>query len=301
MTQSTPIVFFGSDDFSLPTLTELVTAHWPIALVVTKPERGSGRTRTDNPILNFAQGHGLAVITPDSFTDDVIATIKAANTPVAVLASYGKILPDEVLNLFKLGIINVHPSLLPRWRGPSPVESALLHGDKTTGVSIMRLTAEMDAGPIYAQRESPVEPSATQITLRAELADQGAKLLTATLPQIIDGSVQPQAQSGSPTYSKLITKQDGQIDWTAKAATIERQVRAYHAWPRCRAQIADVDVIILAAKVDDLAQDVAGITTENNRLLVGCGQGSIEITRLIPAGKKAMSGADFIRGYLSPH
>lgn len=223
---------------------------------------------------------------------------------LAVLAAYGKILPQGVLDQFPLGIINVHPSLLPIHRGPTPIEQAILDGLPTTGVTIMRLAAKMDAGPVYAQQSIKLAGQESKLELAGQLQKIGADLLREVLPQIVDGSAKPKEQDASilPTYSKMIKKADGQIDWAKPATQIEREIRAYLGWPGSWTKLAELDVAITSAHAvptnhpDSKPGDVEGLT-DVGVIMVECGQGNLCIQKLKPAGKREMTAKEFLAGH----
>lgn len=211
---------------------------------------------------------------------------------LAVLAAYGKILPQSVLDEFPLGIINVHPSLLPQYRGPTPIEQAILDGTTKTGVSIMRLSSEMDAGLIYKQKAIHLRGNETKAALASQLQALGAELLLEVLPAVLDGSLKPRQQPHPEraTYCKLIKKADGQLDWQKPAAQLEREVRAYTGWPGSFTKLADKDVIITQASV--------ATTKPDKSLAIEAGDGNfLVIEKLKSAGKREMTAQEFLAGH----
>lgn len=225
---------------------------------------------------------------------------------LAVLAAYGRIIPQGVLDEFPLGIINVHPSLLPILRGPTPIETAILEGLPKTGVSIMRLSAAMDEGPIYKQKTIHLNGTESKAKLAKHLQQLGADLIKEVLPKIYDGSLMPRQQPHPTraTYSHLIKKEDGVIDWNKPAQAIEREIRAYSGWPNSRTSLAGKDVIITAAH--SVPTNTPGakpghleVVKDAGLIMVDTSNGSLCIERLKPTGKKEMSTAEFIRGYMS--
>jgi methionyl-tRNA formyltransferase len=289
-----PLVFFGSDDFSLASLEALHLAEWPIKAVVTKPDSPSGRGRKlTAPVTKvWAEEHGIPVLQPEKLSD---AEPKLNNFGVqfGVVASYGKIIPDQILNLFPLGLINVHPSLLPSYRGPAPIEAAILNGDSQTGVSIMLLTTKMDAGPIYAQETRALSGTETQSELYDELGKRGAGLLVKVLPKIVSGALKAQAQDESQAnITKLIQKSDGLIDWSLPAVEIEQQIRAFLTWPGSRTTLFGKDVTITAAHVESESEDCP----PGKCLHISTGKGCLVIDKLKPAGGREISAAEFLAG-----
>lgn len=298
---SKPIVFFGTEDFSLATLQALIDADYPVRAVVTKPDQPKGRGHhvIAPPVKVIAQQHNIAVWQPQRLAD-IADDITALGDPIGVLVSYGKIIPQGIIDLFSPGIINVHPSLLPLYRGPSPIEAAILGGDQKTGISIMQLSAAMDAGPVYTQVSIPLTGSETATELYQSFGAMGAKLLVEVLPRIINGSLTgtPQ-QDDQATYCSLITKADGHIDWQDPAATIDRQIRAYIQWPQSRARIGQLDVIITQAEITDTpsSETPGSLTLTNTDLFVHTGDYLLRITSLKPLGKKEMPVQAFLAGY----
>jgi methionyl-tRNA formyltransferase len=220
---------------------------------------------------------------------------------IAVLAAYGRIIPQSVLDQFPLGIINVHPSLLPYYRGPTPIEQAMLDGATKTGVSIMRLTAGMDEGPIYRQKSIQLSGSESKAELTDRLQQLGAELISEVLPAIAAGELQPRSQPhpDRATYSRKLTKNDGEINWSKPADKLEREVRTFLEWPKSHARLADVDVIITSAKVTTTSDSGSpgDVKIEQKRLMVQTGQDWLEILNLQVPGKKEMTAEAFLAGY----
>lgn len=307
MKKSVPIIFFGSDAFSTQILDGLIADdRFEVELVVTKPRRKSGRNRrlSDQPVMDMAERNEIGVLTIEKLSDQDSVKLKATKAQVGVLASFGSLLPPSVLEAFEFGIINVHPSLLPRWRGASPIEAAILHGDDCTGVSIIKLVDKMDAGPIFAQQKIKLNGRETQESLYIILAKLGSKLLLEKLPGIVNKTIKPKNQDEDlATYAPLIKKADAIIDWNQTPSEIERQIRAYNVWPQARSRICNRDVTILAASLDDRqAPDALSLgqpfTDTNGQLLITAGRNqALRIDNIKPAGKREMDGASFVRGY----
>lgn len=217
---------------------------------------------------------------------------------LAVLVAHGQILPQPVLDQFPLGIINIHPSLLPLYRGSTPIEQAILDGAATTGVTLMKLVAAMDAGPVFAQNELALSGNESKAELANHLLHMGCELLIKVLPRILAGALAPTDQDElKVTVTKLISKSDGGIDWTKPAAQIEREIRAYLGWPGSFAHLLETDVIITAARIsNDGGEPGRAYQSDDKQLIVYCGQDALIIDRLKPAGKREMTGREFLTG-----
>jgi len=229
------IVYMGSPAFATIPLRRLVQAGFNVVAVVTQPDRPVGRSRTPvaPPVKVVAEELGIEVFQPENLRDlEAIERFAAFKPDVGVVAAYGEILRKKVLAIPPLGFVNIHPSLLPRFRGPTPVVSAILAGDNVTGVSIMRLDAGMDTGPLLAQREVPLKGDERTESLTEALFELGSEMLLEVLPAYANGSLQPQPQAEQGvTVTKMLRKEDGIIDWNLSAAQIERAVRAFDPWP----------------------------------------------------------------------
>ena len=305
--QTNRIIFFGTEDFSAASLHALIKAGYPIAAVITKPDskKGRGQTLVPPAVKLIAEQYNIPVWQPLKLRD-ITDQIRALQPVAGILVSFGKIIPQSTIDLFTPGIINVHPSRLPLYRGPSPLESAILNGDKETGVSIMQLSAAMDAGPVYSFTPHIMRGNEQQDTFYATMAELGAEALLEALPSILDGSLKPRPQDESKaTYCQLIKKDDGLIDWSKTATQIEREIRAYRGWPRSRTTIQGLDVIITNATVLSIppaSKKTPGtfevITTQNgNTAIIHTSEGAIEIQSIKPVDKKEMPIQAFLSGY----
>lgn len=296
MTPSSRLVFFGTEAFSVPTLQSLIAAGYSIVAIVTKPDsrRGRGKKTFIHPIKQIGLDHGIPVLQPEK-VGELEHELRELTPDAAILVSYGKIIPERILNVFEpIGIINIHPSLLPRYRGPSPIEAAILAGDKITGVSIMKLDAGMDTGPIFAQRTTTLTGIETKPELSQQLAITGAELLMEVLPDILSGTLQPEEQQNNDvSVTSLVQKKDGKLDpLTDTAYALDRKVRAYQDYPKPHLTIADNDVIVTSAKIASLSS--------NDQLVIACaGNTYLEIETLIAPSGRNMSGSDFVRGYIN--
>lgn len=291
---SKTIIFFGTDEFSATSLRELIAKGFTIGAVITKPDsqRGRGRTLTQPIVKQIAEANNIPVWQPMS-TQDIAHHVKTVENPIGVLVSYGKIIPQSVIDLFEPGIVNIHPSLLPKYRGPSPIESAILHGDTETGVTIMQLTKKMDAGPIYSQITVPLLDVETAPDLETQLAELGAQELGLILPAIINGTVTPTPQDESiASYCQLLTKDDSLLDASKLSAEqAERRVRAYIAFPKTKVTIEGHSIVVTKAHATN---------THNSPLDIECNDGRfLSIDELIGPSGRSMSAKAFLNGYLA--
>lgn len=251
MKRLSPLVFFGTEDFSATILQKMLDSGLEIEAVITKPDLRIGRGRQLRPtkVKALALTQQIKVFTSTN-NDELRQAVKQTQRRCAVLASFGRIIPEDVIQAFHYGIINVHPSLLPLYRGATPIESVILNGDKSTGVSIMQLNKELDAGAIYGQSKLPLNDQETTPALYQTLAKIGGDLLIHTLQDIANG-LEPKAQdSNQATYCRTLTKSDALLDPSQdKAINLERKVRAYLKWPKARIKFQNHEIIILSASV----------------------------------------------------
>lgn len=299
-----PIVFFGNERLATgvttqaTTLYKLIDAGYDIKAVVVNNEPTASRKQRELEIAALANQYNIPVLNP-SKPADIADQLRSYDAVIGVLVAYGRIIPQSIIDIFPRGIVNIHPSLLPLHRGPTPIESSMIEGSPETGISIMQLTKEMDAGPVYMQKKQHLNPNYSSKQLITDiLLAAGGDLLISCLPPIISCSLQPTAQDDTKaTYDKLITKEDGIIDWRKDAKRIKREILAYAGWPRSRATLGGKEVIITEVEVLDTITVPGKISIDNNNLIIGCKWGAIKIIKLIPAGKKEMSAKAFIAGY----
>jgi methionyl-tRNA formyltransferase len=304
------IAFMGTRDIAVPALHALVTADrpdWQVVGVVTQPDRPAGRSGrpTASPVKSIAQAAGIPVLQPESWRDDAALQALAETAPdVGVVASYAQLLPRRVLRLPAAGWLNIHPSLLPRHRGPSPVAASILAGDTVTGVTIIKLTLAMDAGPVVKQVVVPVKPDDTATTLTARLGDLGGQLLLTILDGWVAGHITAQPQDiTAATYSRLLSRQDGLLDWTLPAGELERRVRAYDPWPgaftfhRGR-RLSILRVSALPTPANALPGTVLGTqaVAEQTALRIATGDRVLAVYRLQLEGRRALDAEEFVRG-----
>ncbi len=298
MNKSKKLIFFGTETFSLETLRALVENNFDVVAVVTKPNsrKGRGRKLVAPAVKVYAENNSIPVI-QNSDIKVLEEELRQLHPYAGVLSSFGRIIPSSMLAMFDGGIINVHPSLLPKYRGSSPIEQSILNGDNETGVSIMKLVEKMDAGPIYAQKTVSLSVVETSVNLYKKLANVGAQLLVDNLKDILDDGLKPKAQDERlATYAPTITKVDGRIDWSQPAEIIERQVRAYLGWPGSKTTIAEMEVTITKIAVIKGSGPVGSMETRNGVINVYCGKNILAILRLKPAGKREMSASQYLAG-----
>ncbi len=286
-----PLVFFGTEDFSAIILEKLINSDYQIELVITKPDlkKGRGRKLIEPKVKTLAKTHRIPYVQISS-TADLIAAVKSSSCQTGILASFGKIVPNEVLQAFNNGIINVHPSLLPKYRGPSPIEAAILNNDTQTGVSIMKLVQEVDAGAIFSQVTLDLNGNETKAELYQKLADLGGDLLITTLDEIKNNNLQAQPQDDTKaTFTKMLNKQDSFLQPEKHTARqIFDQIRAYQAWPKPKYNFFDQTIIILEAKISDQA-GLLPIKCQDDKF--------INVTKLKSPTGKTITAEEFIRGY----
>ena len=291
MNAKTPIIFFGTEDFSAVALEELIKNTFNVVAIITKPDtkRGRGQRLTAPKVKIIAEQHNIPVLQPQKM-DEIIDFVAQFDQPAGVLVSFGRIIPQKIIDLFTPGIINLHPSLLPKYRGPSPIESAILNGDKETGISIMLLSAKMDAGPTYHQEAIALSGQETSRELYETTAKIGTRALLEHLPAILSRKMTPNSQNDQDaTYCSLLSKDMSEVT-PSKMTAIEadRHIRAFKIFPRSRININGASVIVTKAKA---------APAESNNTLKMNNNTYLEIEELIaPSGKK-MSLADFKRGH----
>ncbi len=301
------IVFMGTPEFAVPALRQLILDGYQVVAVYTQPDKPSGRGRqlAFSPVKKAAQALGLTVVQPVSLKKaEAVAELASFQPDIIVVAAFGQILPEAVLNIPKSGAINIHPSLLPRYRGASPVASAILAGDEFTGVSIMLMDKGLDTGPVLSRAQVPVSDRDNTGSLTLKLSLISAHLLQDVLSSWLRGKLTPQPQDeASATYSGIITKEAGEIDWRLPAVDIWRQVRAFYPWPggytRWQGKMLRIieAVPLPQVKVARAGQVVAtyGIGSEMG-LGVSTGDGVLGVLQVQLEGKRAMSAAEFLRG-----
>jgi methionyl-tRNA formyltransferase len=296
------IVFMGAPQFAVPALERLISGEHTVVAIYTQPDKPAGRGRMPSfpPIKRVALEHGLEVRQVESFANaDAAASLAELSPDVIVVAAFGQILPPRVLAVPPFGCINLHPSLLPRHRGPTPISSSILAGDEWTGASIMLLDEGVDSGPILAQLRVLIAPQDTTDSLTDKLAQVSAQLLEETLPRWLSRSLtpQPQPEEGA-TYTRLISKGDGNIDWKIPAVHIERMVRAYYSWPGCyttwRGKM--LKIVWAAPITGERGEPGRVLTLPRGEVGVQCGEGILRLQGLQLEGKREMAADEFLRG-----
>ncbi|MCL4386887.1 MAG: methionyl-tRNA formyltransferase [Patescibacteria group bacterium] len=295
------IVYAGTPEIAVLPLESLARAGFNITGVFTRPDRekGRGKKKEESPVKLTAKKLGLAVYQPEN-KEELTRLVAKLKPDLGVVFVYGMILPKEALELPKHGFINIHPSLLPKYRGPSPILTPILNGDSETGVTIMKVTEEMDAGPILAQEEIRIESDENALELSQKLSEKSAEMSLKSLPLYLEGKLKEKEQDPSKaTYTKLTTKDDGKIDWQERAETIERKTRAYFPWPGSYTLWEGKILKIIEAKTSplDISKTPGEVKIRDLRLLIQTGKGSLEILKLQLEGKKATRAEDFIKGY----
>lgn len=297
------IIYMGTPDFAVPSLTALVDAGHQVCAVVTQPDakRDRGKKVMFTPVKEKALELSLEVLQPEKLKNDgeTIARMKDLEPDFIVVAAYGQILPKEVLDIPKYGCVNVHGSLLPRWRGAAPIQRAIMEGDKETGITIMYMEEGLDTGDMLAKVSTPIDRKTAE-QLHDELAEKGAKLLVETLPHIADGSAAPEKQDDSlSTYAPMIFKKEGKIDFTKEPEQIECLIRAFDSWPGAFADLNEKTMKIWSAEPLEEKNDaepgtITGVSDEGIR--VSAGGRTLLLTTIQMPGKKRVKVADFLKG-----
>jgi methionyl-tRNA formyltransferase len=300
------IAFFGTPEFAVPTLAALMASRHIVVGVITQPDRprGRGHHLTTGPAKGFAVERGIPVLQPERLKDEGFLTaFRALDADLGVVAAYGRIITDVMLSTPRLGMINVHASLLPRWRGAAPVHRALLAGDRETGVTIMRVVRELDAGPMLALERRAIGPDETSADVEHGLADMGAALAADTVERLSQGPVpeEPQPDAGV-TYADRISKSDSPIFWWRSAHELHNQVRGLHPWPHASTTIGGHRLLILKTAVSDgpaPSSAVPGsvLQAEADRLVIAAGHGTLRILELRPEGRRTMTTREFLAGH----
>ena len=299
------IVFFGTPDFAVPTLRKLLDSPHPVVAVVTQPDRprGRGQRVSESPVKALAQARGLPVLQPARLRDpEFVEAFRALQADLGVVAAYGKLLPEDILSLPRHGMINVHASLLPKYRGAAPVHRAVIDGEAETGVTIMRVEKMLDSGPMLAKVKRPIGPNETSDVIEHDLAELGADLLVSVVGQIDAGVHREELQDFMLcSYAPRLTKEEGLIDWTLPASYIHNRVRGLYPWPHAYTYLNGVRLIILQTHVEDALTDAPPgtiVTASRDSLHVATGhQECIAIDRVQLEGGKPLDVREFLAGH----
>jgi methionyl-tRNA formyltransferase len=297
------VVFFGTPDFAVPTLDAILASHHPVVGVVTQPDRprGRGQRVTDAPVKARAVAAALPVLQPDRLkAPEFLDALTSLRADVGVVAAYGRILTDAVLATPRLGMVNVHASLLPRYRGAAPVHRAIIAGELETGVTIMRVVKALDAGPMMASITRPIGSDETSVDVERDLSRVGARLLVGTLHRLAKGTATEIPQNDAEaTYAPRLTKEDGAIDWTASAERIHNLVRGLHPWPHAYTYLHGRRLIVLRSQPAPPAIDEPGtiLDASGDRLIVAAGGGTLHVHALQAEGKRPMTTREFLAGH----
>jgi methionyl-tRNA formyltransferase len=296
------VAFAGTPDFAVPPLEALRASAHTLVGVLTQPDRpkGRGQQLAASPVKQAAQRHGLPVLQPQSLKNEAARAELAALRPdVLVVVAYGLILPQAVLDLPRLGCVNIHASLLPRWRGAAPIQRAILAGDAETGVSIMQMDAGLDTGPVLLKQRISIAENDTGGSLHDKLAALGAPALLEALQGLEAGTLraEPQPSTGA-TYAEKLQKAEAPIDWSHEASAIERQVRAFNPWPVAETRLGGEQLRIFMARAQSEGTNSAAhgtvVAARDDAIIVACGSGSLSITELQRAGKRRVTAREFL-------
>ena len=302
MSETLNIIYMGTPDFAVPPLKALADAGYNVSLVVSQPDKAKGRGKKlqNTPVKEAALSEGLNISQPEKIksNEEFLEKLRSISPDIIIVAAYGKILPKELLDIPSLGCVNIHASLLPRFRGAAPIQKAILEGDKKTGITLMYMGEGLDTGDMIAKSETDIGHK-TADELHEELSEMGAKLLIEYLPLIASGDISPERQNDELScYAPMISKNDGLIDFSGDAEFIERQVRAMDSWPAAFTYMNGQQMKIKNAVVgDDVDEDPGTIVeADKNGIVIACGKGSIVVKSLQMPGKRTMTADEYLRG-----
>jgi methionyl-tRNA formyltransferase len=295
------IVFFGTPEFAAVSLRALLRERFTVTGVVTQPDRPQGRSRSTlvaPPVKTVALAHGLTVLQPVRPVGDLfLAALRRLEADIGVVVAYGHILRPEVLGLPPRGMINVHASLLPRFRGAAPIQHAILAGDSETGVSIMVMEAGLDTGPVIHRVATPIDTDETAGTLTARLAELGATALVEALSLVAAGAARPQAQQHAlATFAPKVDRVAARIDWSREAEAVARQIRAFDPAPGAWSMVGGEPVKLFSPRTSDRTGEPGAVLAAGERLIIGCGSRSVMVREVQPSGRGRMSADAWVRG-----
>jgi methionyl-tRNA formyltransferase len=298
------VVFFGTPEFAVPTLDALLASRHTVAAVVTQPDRprGRGQKVSHAPVKARALDRGLPLLQPDRLKDQsFLDAVAALGADLGVVAAYGRILTDPVLAAPRMGLVNVHASLLPKYRGAAPVHRAIIAGEVETGVTIMRVVKALDAGPMMAAERRAIGPDETSVDVERDLARIGARLLVRVVDDLAAGCAREEEQDpAAATYANRLTKADGAVDWRLSARRIHDLVRGLHPWPHAYTFRGADRFILIRSRVGGSAAGVEPgtvVEAQGDRFIVATGEGTLQIVEIQAEGKRALPAHDFLRGH----
>ena len=301
MTQPLRIIFAGTPDFAARHLQALIQSEHQIVGVYSQPDRPAGRGKKlkASEVKELALEHNLPVFQPQSLkNDEALAELTSLNADIMIVVAYGLILPKAILEAPRLGCLNVHGSILPRWRGAAPIQRAIWAGDEQTGVTIMQMDEGLDTGDMLHISRCPISTTETSASLYTKLAELGPDALIETINKLANGEITPEPQNDElANYAKKLSKEEANIDWSMSALQIERNIRSFNPWPVCFTQMGGQTVKIYQAQVMLQSGDPGQIlSSDKNGVVVACGEHALCITQLQPQGKKPMAINDFLNG-----
>jgi methionyl-tRNA formyltransferase len=299
------VVFFGTPQFAVPTLRRLLDSTHSVAGVITQPDRprGRGQKITHAPVKALALERGIPVYQPDRLKPPEVAdTLRGWQADLGVVAAYGRIIPEHLLTIPRLGMINVHASLLPKYRGAAPVHRAVINGDSQTGVTIMRVVKELDAGGMFAKVTRPIRPDETSDVVETALSEMGAELLVTVVDQLMSGTAREEPQDDArATYAPRLTKEEGLIDWTRSASEIHNRIRGLYPWPHAYTFFKATRLIVLRSEVATTGATAASpgtiLRVTSEAIHVATGDGELAMRDVQPEGRRAMRAHDFLLGH----
>ena len=295
------IIFFGTPEFAVPSLDTLRRGGHEVSAVVTQPDRPHGRSRSKlvaPPVKDAAVAAGLEVLQPERPVGDLFAaTLRHTGADLGVVVAYGHILRPEILSIPTRGMINVHASLLPRWRGAAPIQAAILHGDRVTGVSIMQMEAGLDSGPVYLRRELPVGAEDTTGTLTPRLAELGAEALLEVVDALEGGALAPARQQDDlATFAPKVTRLSARVPWSGTAVDVALHIRAFDPWPGAWSDGSGGEVKLFTPRIAEGRGAPGQVLEAHSALIVACGDGAVQVAEVKPAGGRRMAAAEWLRG-----
>ena len=301
MTQPLRIIFAGTPDFAARHLQALIDSEHQIVGVYSQPDRPAGRGKKlkASEVKELALAHELPVFQPASLkSDDALTELSNLNADIMIVVAYGLLLPKAILDAPRLGCLNVHGSILPRWRGAAPIQRAIWAGDTETGVTIMQMDEGLDTGDMLHISRCPIDATETSASLYNKLADLGPSALINTISQLTNGEITPQAQDDElANYAKKLSKEEANIDWSMDATQIERNIRSFNPWPVCFTQMGENTVKVYQANVVEKTGPAGSVLqSDKHGIVIACGTNALNITQVQPQGKKPMAITDFLNG-----